>query len=187
IINTQYEMANGEEVQVDGVEDRANKDLVDIDVEFENVEVGRKFENIEVGFELIRVEVINEEHEDGVDLQDDGVDLQEDGVDLQADGVDLLKDGVDLQDDGVDLQEDGVDLQHDLVELQDDGHNIQPAVAPARVRTRRQSQRLVMRNWNRRSFSYFVGLWYLAFCKVFSRVRSYLIGLWYCLAHVLVV
>ncbi|GJV78097.1 RNA-directed DNA polymerase, eukaryota, reverse transcriptase zinc-binding domain protein [Tanacetum coccineum] len=144
------EMANGEEVQVDGVEDRADKDLVDIDVEFENVEVGRKFENIEVEFELIGVEVINEEQEDEVDLQDDGVDLQEDRVDLQADGVDLLKDGVDLQDDGVDLQEDEVDLQHDGAELQDDGHNIQPAVAPARVRTRRQSQRLVMRNWNRR-------------------------------------
>ncbi|GJZ90666.1 hypothetical protein Tco_0662593 [Tanacetum coccineum] len=158
------EMDNGEEVQVDGVEDRADEDLVDIEVKFKNVEVGRKFENIEVEFELIRVEVINEEHEDEVDLQDDGVDLQEDRVDLQADGVDLLKDrvdlqadgvdllkdGVDLQDDGVDLQEDGVDLQHDGVELQDDGHNIQPAVAPARVRTRRQSRRLVMTNWNRR-------------------------------------
>ncbi|GJZ87367.1 hypothetical protein Tco_0658977 [Tanacetum coccineum] len=60
------------------------------------------------------------------------------------------EDGVDLQHDGVELQEDEVDLQHDGAELQDDGHNIQPAVAPARVRTRRQSQRLVMRNWNRR-------------------------------------
>ncbi|GJU98681.1 multidrug resistance-associated protein 5, partial [Tanacetum coccineum] len=137
--------------------DRADKDLVDIDVEFENVEVGRKFENIEVEFELIGVEVINEEQEDevdlqedGVDLQADGVDLQEDGVDLQDDGVDLQEDGVDLQHDGVELQEDEVDLQHDGAELQDDGHNIQPAVAPARVRTRRQSQRLVMRNWNRR-------------------------------------
>ncbi|GKG29064.1 hypothetical protein Tco_0416429, partial [Tanacetum coccineum] len=47
-------------------------------------------------------------------------------------------------------QEDEVDLQEDGVDLQADGHNIQPAVAPARVRTRRQSQRLVMRNWNRR-------------------------------------
>ncbi|GKF30223.1 hypothetical protein Tco_0096565, partial [Tanacetum coccineum] len=61
-----------------------------------------------------------------------------------------VEDGVDLQHDGVELQEDEVDLQHDEAELQDDGHNIQPAVAPARVRTRRQSQRLVMRNWNRR-------------------------------------
>ncbi|GJU04128.1 hypothetical protein Tco_1114466 [Tanacetum coccineum] len=78
------------------------------------------------------------------------LDLQEDGVDLQDDGVDLQEDGVDLQHDGVELQEDEVDLQHDGAELQDDGHNIQPAVAPARVRTRRQSQRLVMRNWNRR-------------------------------------
>ncbi|GKG52300.1 hypothetical protein Tco_0547175, partial [Tanacetum coccineum] len=63
------------------------------------------------------------------------------------DGAD---DGVDLKVDGVDLLEDGVDLQHDGVELQDDGHNIQRAVAPARVRTGRKSQRLVMRNWNRR-------------------------------------
>ncbi|GJS88457.1 hypothetical protein Tco_0771093 [Tanacetum coccineum] len=129
VANGVEDMANGEEVQVDGVdemangeEDRADEDLVDIEVEFENVEVGRKFENIEVEFELIGVEVINKEQDDGVDLHDDSVDLQDDGVDLQDDGV----------------------------ELQDDGYNIQAAIAPATVRTRRQSQILVMRIWNRR-------------------------------------
>ncbi|GKF90763.1 hypothetical protein Tco_0274464, partial [Tanacetum coccineum] len=113
IANGVEDMANGEEVQVDGVdemangyEDRADEDLVDIEVEFE----------------LIGVEVINKEQDDGVDLHDDSVDLKDDGVDLQDDGV----------------------------ELQDDGHNIQAAIAPARVRTRRQSQRLVMRIWNKR-------------------------------------
>ncbi|GKA56331.1 hypothetical protein Tco_0755403 [Tanacetum coccineum] len=81
----------------------------------------------------------DKDDEDLVDIEDGGVDLQDDGVDLQDDGVDLQDDGVDLQDDGVDLQDDGV-------ELRDDGHNIQPAVAPARVRTKRKSQRLVMRD-----------------------------------------
>ncbi|GKD81626.1 hypothetical protein Tco_1348465 [Tanacetum coccineum] len=128
-VNGVDEMANGEEVQVNGVDEmangeeyRADEDLVNIEVEFENVEVGRKYENIKVEFELIGVEVINKEQDDGVDLHEDSVDLQDDGVDLQDDGV----------------------------ELQDDGHNIQAAIAPSRVRTRRQSQRLVMRIWNRR-------------------------------------
>ncbi|GKE48641.1 hypothetical protein Tco_1479899 [Tanacetum coccineum] len=122
-------MADGVDVQDNGEEVQADEDLVDIAVEFKNVEVGRILDANHVDCELIGVGVINEEQDEGVDLQDDGYNIQDDGVDMQADGV---------------------DMQGNEVDMQADGHNIHHAVAPARVRTRRQSKILVMRKWNRK-------------------------------------
>ncbi|GKE59475.1 hypothetical protein Tco_1498660 [Tanacetum coccineum] len=56
-------------------------------VDFENVEVGNILDADPIECDLIGVEVINEEHDDGVDLQANGVDLQayeQNEVDIQA-------------------------------------------------------------------------------------------------------